>query len=334
MGGVVQQCRDELRATINAVAPFEPVDSAEITPDHWKAIAKTIYQNYEQYDSFVVSHGTNTMAQSSMALGLILGNIGKPVILTGSQESFEKPNSDAPKNFKNAFTVAAHCNEQIRGPAVVFQDKIISGMRACKTSNTKHDAFSTFGDGQDIGKISGGTIQLNKNALDKHNANFGNASRREELDVRPDFDASGALQPYIVHAGFNQRSIMDDMKFKPYVKGFILSCSGDGDPNMKTMTESIEEMRNRRIPCIVTSHSTDGTSNMVLNEPGVNARKMGAIPSGELNPVVCSNYASWLIAQGCSYENFPQAMKANRNEVVRYLPPKQQLHTPQLPLTM
>jgi len=311
-------CEKEYNIEIESIEPFEPIDSAEVTPHHWKLLAQVIQKNYELYESFVIVHGTNTMVQTALALNLILGNIAKPVILTGSQKSMEKASTDAITNFGAAFALAAYNEKQIKGAVIVFQNKIISGLKAVKTSNEIYNAFSTFGGDNDLGKFSA-KLEISDDELAKHNANFGNARKSKDLDMRPEFCTDGGLQPYIIHAGFNPRTIFDDLKHKPYIKAFLLSCSGDGDPNLNIMTDTLNELRKRKIPCIITSHSTDGATYMVLNEPGVNARKLGAIPSGIYNPITASDYISWLIAQSCSYENFEKAMKLNRNEVVKLL---------------
>lgn len=67
---------------------FEPlynIDSSDMTPHHWHTIAKTLVRLYDQYDGFVITHGTDTMAYTASALSFLLDNVGKPIILTGSQ---------------------------------------------------------------------------------------------------------------------------------------------------------------------------------------------------------------------------------------------------------
>jgi len=302
---------------VDSIIPFDPIDSAEIEPWHWKKLSNTIYEKYEDYDSFIIAHGTNTMIQTAMALSLALGNIAKPVILTGSQKPFDHPRSDAITNFGGAFELSAYDEKQIKGVVIVFQNRIISGINAIKTSNKDNDAFSTFGSSSDLGNIDNG-ITIRSDDLEKHNSNFGSAKTKSELDVQADFDDTGALQSYDTHVAFQPKTVFDDMKYKPYVKAFIFSFSGDGDPNMKRMRACFEEMKNKRIPCVATSHSANGTTYMTLNDPGNIARFLGVIPSGELNHLTANVKMLWLIAQGCKYENFAQAMSANRNEVIKY----------------
>src|SRR5579859_7389420 len=60
------------------------IDSSNMQPSVWSAIAEVIYTNYEQYDGFVVTHGTDTMSYTASALSFSLTNLGKPVVLTGA----------------------------------------------------------------------------------------------------------------------------------------------------------------------------------------------------------------------------------------------------------
>ena len=65
------------------------IDSTNMNPERMAIIANTIYENYNDYDGFVITHGTDTMAYSSAALTYMLQNLTKPVILTGSQIALE-----------------------------------------------------------------------------------------------------------------------------------------------------------------------------------------------------------------------------------------------------
>ena len=83
------------------------LDSTNIQPEHWIDMARTIKNNYDLYDGFVISHGTDTMAYSSAALYYMLENLNKPVVLTGSQLSLTEDGTDAPDNLITAFTAAS-----------------------------------------------------------------------------------------------------------------------------------------------------------------------------------------------------------------------------------
>jgi len=116
------------------------IDSSNMTPDCWVKIAKTVKENYDDYDGFVITHGTDTMAYSSAALTYMLKGLGKPVILTGSQYSIEERCTDALQNLSDSIHFAT---EEIAGVFVVFDGKLICGTRAMKVKTKSYDAFES-----------------------------------------------------------------------------------------------------------------------------------------------------------------------------------------------
>ena len=82
------------------------LDSSNLVPQHWQKMAMAVISRYDDYDGFVISHGTDTMAYTAAALYYMLVNIGKPVVLTGSQLPMENPKTDAKGNLLTAFHTA------------------------------------------------------------------------------------------------------------------------------------------------------------------------------------------------------------------------------------
>jgi L-asparaginase len=93
---------------INLV-PFEltDVDSSDIKPEHWISLVNHIKQEYDNYDAFIITHGTNTMGYTCAALSFALSNPNKPILLTGSQVSAGLPGSDGLTNLENTLRLAA-----------------------------------------------------------------------------------------------------------------------------------------------------------------------------------------------------------------------------------
>lgn len=117
------------------------LDSTNIRPAHWLIIADTIQKNYDQYDGFVVLHGTDTMAYSAAALNYLIQNSPKPIVFTGSQKPIDEPTTDAVKNIVDAFIVA--CDDNCHGVQLVFFDSIIAGSRARKNYSKSYFAFGS-----------------------------------------------------------------------------------------------------------------------------------------------------------------------------------------------
>lgn len=134
------------------------LDSTNMSPREWTELALCIQRNYSDYDGFVVSHGTDTLAYGAAALCCLIQNSGKPIILTGSQLPMGTENSDAPRNLYDAFLAA--CSD-LCGVAVVFCGRIIDGKCAKKIHTRSFDAFHSMG-AEDIGYISDKKVALHK----------------------------------------------------------------------------------------------------------------------------------------------------------------------------
>ncbi len=117
------------------------LDSTNIRPEHWLRIAKSIQECYGQYDGFVVSHGTDTMAYTAAGLSYLIQNSLKPIVLTGAQKPIGYDTTDSKQNLRDAFTVAA---SDMFGVMLVFNGKIIIGTRARKTRSKSFEAFSSI----------------------------------------------------------------------------------------------------------------------------------------------------------------------------------------------
>lgn len=116
------------------------IDSSNMTPECWVKIAEAVYEDYDQYDGFVITHGTDTMAYTSAALTYMLQGLNKPVVMTGSQYSVEDAKTDAIQNLNDAILSAL---EDISGVFVVFDGKLINGTRAMKMKTRSYDAFES-----------------------------------------------------------------------------------------------------------------------------------------------------------------------------------------------
>lgn len=118
------------------------LDSTNLAPTHWLLIAKTIGARYDQYDGFVICHGTDTMAYTAAALSYLIQGARKPIILTGAQKPISFDSTDSKVNLNDAFLCA--CSDTLHGVMIVFNGKVIQGTRACKTRSKSYEAFSSI----------------------------------------------------------------------------------------------------------------------------------------------------------------------------------------------
>ena len=116
------------------------LDSTSIHPTHWLGTAQAIREHYDDYDGFVISHGTDTMAYTAAALSYLVQDSPKPIILTGAQKPIWFDGTDSKRNLTDAFLYACRgCG----GVQIVFNGRVILGTRARKTYSKSFRAFSS-----------------------------------------------------------------------------------------------------------------------------------------------------------------------------------------------
>lgn len=124
------------------IEPLFSIDSTNIYYKHWLKIAKTIKENYEKYDGFVIAHGTDTMSYTASALSYLIQNSKKPIVLTGAQKPINLDVSDAKTNLLDSFIYA--CDKNSSGVVLVFNGNVILGTRARKIRSKSFDAFASI----------------------------------------------------------------------------------------------------------------------------------------------------------------------------------------------
>ncbi|HEY4651152.1 MAG TPA: asparaginase [Pontibacter sp.] len=129
------------------VISIEPViDSSNITVNDWLMLARLIEENYNDYDGFVVLHGTDTMGYSASALSYLLENLQKPVIFTGAQVPIGMIRTDARENLITALQIAgtkAHVKCRVPEVSIFFHNLLLRGNRAKKVESSHFDAFKS-----------------------------------------------------------------------------------------------------------------------------------------------------------------------------------------------
>ena len=133
------------------------LDSTNMRPENWLELARKIKSEYDNYDGFVITHGTDTMAYAASMLYYLIQNSSKPIVFTGAQIPISERDTDARENLSDAFRYAS--DDRACGVHIVFDGKIIAGTRARKTRTKSFNAFSSI-DYPDIGFIRSGKVSI------------------------------------------------------------------------------------------------------------------------------------------------------------------------------
>ena len=139
---------------VDTVQPYN-IDSTNVTPAHWIRLATVIKENYQNYDGFVVCHGTDTMSYTAAMLSYLIQHSPKPIVLTGSQQPIDREDTDGRINLRDAFLYAA--SDVASDVVIVFQGKIIAGTRAKKIRTKSFNAFTSV-DFPNLGVIRDGKV--------------------------------------------------------------------------------------------------------------------------------------------------------------------------------
>lgn len=186
------------------------LDSSNIQPENWSQWVKIIGDNYDKYDGFVITHGTDTMAYTSSALSYMLINLGKPVVLTGSQVPLNLANSDARSNLDLAFTIAT---SNLTGVFIAFGNKVIKGDCAKKIFAKNFNAFESVNETP--------VLFFDKNGVKK------NLPKKE---IFGDFFVMEKLEPRVMAISITPGLKPDiiDFAIAQGYKGIVLECFGAG----------------------------------------------------------------------------------------------------------
>ncbi len=283
------------------------VDSSDIVPEHWTLLSEKVKEEYDNYDAFIIAHGTNSLGYTSSALSFVLTNINKPVILTGSQVPFGALGSDALMNLDNCLRVAVWPYNLIKGVIVVFGSSIITGTHAKKINDFDYDAFKSFSSGN-IGKV-GRIVIMRKELLERHNKYY----EPDEYDIAVTSSRLRILNQFetnivsLTEFPGMEPSILRHLLDHSNVKGVILRSFGAGDPSSR-LRSVFEYLKDSNIPLIISTQCHYGNANFQVNESGFRLRKRDlAIPSFNMSAESQVTKLSWLLGQKLSYQEIKNA---------------------------
>ena len=146
---VAQVCHVEVAQVMN-------VDSTNMRPEGWLTVAGEVRRRYDDFDGFVVLHGTDTLAYTAAGLSYLVQGRPKPIVLTGSQLPMGDPGTDGKRNLLDAVRVA--CDDAAAGVMVAFGGKVISGTAARKVRTRSFEAFDSL-NALDLGRVRDGRVE-------------------------------------------------------------------------------------------------------------------------------------------------------------------------------
>jgi L-asparaginase len=203
------------------VVSFEiPIDSSNISPEHWQLLAQIIQEHYNTNDGFVILHGTDTMAYTASALSFMLEGLAKPVILTGAQLPISESRSDARENLITALEIASakkNGKPVVPEVCVYFDYELLRGNRSKKVESMQFDAFDS-GNYPPLAK-AGVKIDYNLSAIQK-------VDPTSKLRLHESFDFNVSILK--LFPGINEATVQSILN-TPNLKAVILETYGSGN---------------------------------------------------------------------------------------------------------
>lgn len=253
---------------IIAISFDQPIDSSNMKPKDWSKIAREIETYYDDYDGFVILHGSDTMAYTASALSFMLQNNNKPVILTGSQLPIGLIRTDGKENLITAIEIAGMKDSEgspiVKEVAVYFEYKLYRGNRTTKISADQFEAF--LSPNYPVLAKAGVEIEFNENALRSPLTYSG-------LEVFDYFDSDISLIK--LFPGMSTE-IIDWYYQNENIHGVILESFGSGNaPLDRSFVKSITQLAKSKpvvnITQCVNGHVVEGKyeTNSVLTDAGV-----------------------------------------------------------------
>ena len=248
---------------------FHPLlDSSNMHPSFWIELANVIEKNYESFDSFVVLHGSDTMAYTASALSFMLENLTKPVIFTGSQLPIGMIRTDGRENFINSIEIAAAMEDEtpvVPEVAICFDNKLFRGNRTSKYSAENFEAFVS-GNYPELAEV-GVHIRYHHHQILKPNF--------KKLKVHKSLDENISILKLFPGITENAvHAILDTAG----LKAVILETFGAGNaPTVKWFLDKISDAIDRGIIVFNVTQCKGGTVEMGKYETSAELEKIGVI---------------------------------------------------------
>ncbi|MEH6945629.1 asparaginase [Bacillus sp. JJ634] len=257
------------------------IDSTNMQPEYWVEIAQTIYNKYNEYDGFVITHGTDTLGYTSAALSYMLQDLAKPVIVTGSMVPISFEETDAKKNMMDAIRFAC---EKVCGVYVVFDGKVISGTRVVKVRSKSYNAFMSINSPY-IAHIEGSEVYY----LENIPANESNV-------VKLDTSMSSNVFVLKLFPGITPE-VFDYIK-QSY-RGVVIESYGNGGIpfEKRNLLQKIHELIEAGIAVVITTQCLEEGTDLQRYEVGRKLSKKLIISSGNMNTEAIVTKLMWVLGK-------------------------------------
>lgn len=244
---------DDVTVTVRDLARL---DSSAITPEDLDELVAAVHEELasEDVDGVVVTHGTDSMEDTALALDCFHGD-DRPVVLTGAQRAFDHPSSDGPGNLIGAVRLAADPLARRQGVLIAFGGWTIPARGAAKRHTSDLDGFISTTPREVV--------------------------RPPAVEVAP---LSGHFVPVLAAWPGAGRELVD-AAVAAGAAGIVVEALGSGNIG-PGMGEGVADALNAGIPVVVSTRVPQGQVTLAYGGTGGGATlaKRGAVGAGYLRP--------------------------------------------------
>ena len=251
---------------------FEPpIDSSDVEPSLWQDLARLIKDKYEDYDGFIILHGTDTMSYSASALSFMLDGLTKPVIFTGSQLPIGVPRTDGKENLISAVEIASAKDEEghpaVPEVCVCFDSLLMRGNRSTKVNSEVFRAFQS----PNFPPLAeaGINIRYNNEYIRKPNDWYQSLTINTDLDTR--------VSILKIHPGITPEVVRNILCGKD-TRAIIMETYGSGNaPTRDWFLDIVKESSAMKKIIVNVTQCLAGTVNMNIYANGKALERAGVI---------------------------------------------------------
>ena len=281
-GEELLSCLGDLRGKYDVkVQPLLNLDSSNIQAEEWRMMARAVYDHLSDYDGFIITHGTDTMAYSASMLSFMLKDLGKPVVFTGSQIPMDNMLTDARNNL---FCALAAVDAGICGVSVAFNRHIIRGCRAVKVRTMGFDAFESV-NARYLGEIFADGLRV----YDRQLPTGGVTELLDHIST----------DVFLLKLIPNTNPKLFDLLPEIGYRGMVLETFGAGGLHFyrRDLLEKLRELEAQGIVVVACSQCLYEPSNFTIYEVGRKLLEAGVIPAGDMTTEAAVTKLMWALGQ-------------------------------------
>lgn len=259
-----------IRTNIDVYQFTPPIDSSDMTPKNWAQIVRIIAHNYEDYDGFVILHGTDTMAYTASALSFMLENLTKPVILTGSQLPIGQLRTDGKENLITSIELASlkdeDGNARVPEVCIYFSGRLLRGNRSTKINADGFYAFDSF----NYPHLCDAGVNF---VFHDHHILKPDFSR----PMIPHFAMDTNVAVFSIFPGIQEKVIRNFLSSRD-IRGIVMRTYGSGNaPQNSWLTPLLRQAAQRGVVIVNISQCVAGSVEMERYDNGYQLKGLGII---------------------------------------------------------